>query len=120
LVRKALHFGYHVSFRLLDAGFIAYLGPFGASNTVGRQARKLGHLQTGSAHHYAFIILVAICLLSILVLFVLGVPTIAETPSGTVSLGGDNMPHGLEHPLFPIVPALYFVFFFLACWGPWL
>ncbi len=62
IVQKVISFGYNVSFRLFDAGWIAYLGSSGVSNVVQFMARRFSQLQTGFVYHYAFIILVAIIL----------------------------------------------------------
>ena len=62
LVQKVIDFGYHISFRLFDAGWIAYLGPYGLSSSIQYGSRKFSQLQTGFVYHYAFIILVAITL----------------------------------------------------------
>ena len=59
---RAANFGYQISFRLLDAGWIAYLGPYGISSVTRSLAIKTGNLATGFVYHYAFIILVAITL----------------------------------------------------------
>lgn len=66
IVQKFIHFGYHTSFRLLDAGWIAYLGPYGLARVMSTAAKKLSLLQTGFVYHYAFIILVALSTLMLL------------------------------------------------------
>ena len=68
-VQKVLSFGYHISFRLFDAGWIAFLGPYGISKTVTNWSRKFGKLQSGFVYHYAFIILTAVTLLLTLLAF---------------------------------------------------
>ena len=60
IVQKVLNFGYHTSFKLFDAGWIAYLGPYGIASTVTSVSKKFSQLQTGFVYHYAFIILVAL------------------------------------------------------------
>ena len=62
LVQKVISFGYNISFRIFDAGWIAYLGPSGVSNVVQSLARRFSQLQSGFVYHYAFIILVAVTL----------------------------------------------------------
>lgn len=61
-MQKCVSFGYHISFRIFDAGFIANLGPYGIARTVDMVARGFGLLQTGFVYHYASIMLVAITL----------------------------------------------------------
>lgn len=62
IVQKVITFGYDVSFKLFDAGWIAYLGPYGIAKTVNSLSKNLGKLQTGFVYHYAFIIVIAITL----------------------------------------------------------
>jgi NADH:ubiquinone oxidoreductase subunit 5 (subunit L)/multisubunit Na+/H+ antiporter MnhA subunit len=59
LVQKVIPLGYNISFRISDAGRIAYLGPIGVSNAVQWLARRLSQLQTGFVYHHAFITSVA-------------------------------------------------------------
>ena len=59
IVQRILGFGYFTTFRLFDAGYIAYLGPYGIGNLVNFLIKKLSLLQTGFIYHYAFIILAA-------------------------------------------------------------
>ena len=63
IVQKFINFGYHTSYKLFDAGFIAYIGPYGIAKTVSSVSKKLSQLQTGYVYHYAFIILVALVLM---------------------------------------------------------
>lgn len=59
LVQKFINFGYSISFRLFDLGWIAYLGPYGISKTILYFSRRFAGLSTGFIYHYAFIILAA-------------------------------------------------------------
>ncbi len=59
VVQRFLSFGYFISFRLFDAGWISFLGPYGLSKTVQSFSRHFGLLQTGFVYHYAFVILVS-------------------------------------------------------------
>ena len=60
IVQKFVTFGYNVSFRLFDLGWIAYLGPYGISKTVLFLSRKFSSLSTGFIYHYAFVILIGL------------------------------------------------------------
>jgi NADH:ubiquinone oxidoreductase subunit 5 (subunit L)/multisubunit Na+/H+ antiporter MnhA subunit len=62
IVQKFINFGYDISFRLLDNGWIAYLGPYGISRTVQHFSTQFGKLQSGFVYHYAFIILTGMTL----------------------------------------------------------
>nr|BBH42941.1 NADH dehydrogenase subunit 5 [Marophrys sp. SRT127] len=68
IVQKVLSFGYHTSFRLLDLGWIAYLGPYGIARATTFFSKTFSKLQTGFVYHYAFIILIAITLLLLILL----------------------------------------------------
>ena len=60
IVQKLITFGYSISFRLFDLGWIAYLGPYGISKSILFLSRKFASLATGYVYHYAFIILTAL------------------------------------------------------------
>jgi NADH-ubiquinone oxidoreductase chain 5 len=62
IVHKALTFGYNTSFRLLDNGWVAFIGPYGIASVVQYFSAKLGKLQSGYVYHYAFIILTSMTL----------------------------------------------------------
>jgi NADH-ubiquinone oxidoreductase chain 5 len=62
IVQKFMTFGYNISFRVFDLGWIAYLGPYGISKTVLFLSRKFSSLSTGFVYHYAFIILIGLLL----------------------------------------------------------
>lgn len=59
-VQKFINFGYHISFKLFDAGWIAYCGPYGLSYMVTNFAKMIGKLQTGYVYHYALILVFTI------------------------------------------------------------
>ena len=60
LARPALGFGYQVSFRLLDKGFIELFGPIGIVQTVQSMSQILSRMQTGYVYHYAYIMLIGL------------------------------------------------------------
>jgi NADH:ubiquinone oxidoreductase subunit 5 (subunit L)/multisubunit Na+/H+ antiporter MnhA subunit len=62
IVQKFVNFGYDISFKLLDLGWIAYLGPFGISRTISFFSRQFSSLSTGFVYHYAFIFLLGLLL----------------------------------------------------------
>ena len=67
IVQKFLNFGYNISFKLLDNGWIGYLGPYGLSSVVQHFSYQFGKLQSGFVYHYAFIMLVSVTFFVILV-----------------------------------------------------
>jgi hypothetical protein len=68
IVQKVINFGYDISLKLFDAGWIAYLGPYGIARTINALSKGLSRLQTGYVYHYAFIVVVAITLFIIFLL----------------------------------------------------
>lgn len=53
-VRLLLNFGYLISFKTLDRGFIELGGPYGISRIVSEYSKKLSKVQTGQITHYLF------------------------------------------------------------------
>jgi NADH-ubiquinone oxidoreductase chain 5 len=51
--QSILNFGYHLSYKSIDRGFIEMIGPFGLSKTVMKKSNVLSNLQTGSFYDYA-------------------------------------------------------------------
>ena len=68
IVQKCINFGFHISFKLLDAGWIGYLGPYGISNIINNITKDLSKIQTGYVYHYAFVMLIMITLFIIFLL----------------------------------------------------
>ena len=60
-VNTILNFGYLVSFKTLDRGFIELLGPYGISRLIKTQSKNLTSLQTGQLTHYLFFMVLGIC-----------------------------------------------------------
>jgi NADH:ubiquinone oxidoreductase subunit 5 (subunit L)/multisubunit Na+/H+ antiporter MnhA subunit len=90
IVQKLLSFGYHTSFRLLDLGWIAYLGPYGIARTINFLSKTFSKLQTGFVYHYAFMMLVAITLLIIFVLFARSLVPFLPFWGNLASVAGSN------------------------------
>ena len=51
--QSLLKFGYFLSYKAVDRGFIEMIGPFGLSKTVMKKSSLLTNLQTGSFYDYA-------------------------------------------------------------------
>lgn len=58
IVKPFLIFGHNISYKLLDRGFIEFLGPFGISKSVRYISNYSKVIQTGLIYHYAFTIFV--------------------------------------------------------------
>ena len=71
IVKTLLNFGYLVSFKTLDRGFIELAGPYGISRKVIGYSKKLIKLQTGQITHYLFFMLLGFCFISLLIMFML-------------------------------------------------
>nr|UAT97977.1 NADH dehydrogenase subunit 5 [Ahnfeltia plicata] len=69
LVYPSMHFGYLVSFKNLDRGFIELLGPYGLAKLMPLWSNSLSKLQTGQLTHYIFFTILGLCLFLVLVLF---------------------------------------------------
>lgn len=54
IVSVLLNFGYLISFKTLDRGFIELIGPYGISRLIQKLGKNLIILQTGQITHYAF------------------------------------------------------------------
>jgi NADH-ubiquinone oxidoreductase chain 5 len=60
VTQNALSFGYHTTYKTIDRGIIEILGPYGISNVVGENSKRISSVQTGYLYHYAFIMLVGV------------------------------------------------------------
>nr|UAD89511.1 NADH dehydrogenase subunit 5 [Gracilaria changii] len=67
LVYPILNFGYSVSFKNLDRGFIELIGPYGLSRLVPTWAQFFSRLQTGQLSHYLFFIVLGVCLFLVII-----------------------------------------------------
>nr|AXF36250.1 NADH dehydrogenase subunit 5 [Gracilariopsis tenuifrons] len=61
-VYPILNFGYLVSFKNLDRGFIELLGPYGFTKLVPTWAYIFSKLQSGQLSHYLFFFVLGVCL----------------------------------------------------------
>ena len=68
IVFPVLKFGYNISFKILDRGFIELIGPYGFTNLIPKWAKSLSKLQTGQLTHYIFFMVLGLCIFSILLI----------------------------------------------------
>nr|YP_009295537.1 NADH dehydrogenase subunit 5 [Mastocarpus papillatus]AOL58021.1 NADH dehydrogenase subunit 5 [Mastocarpus papillatus] len=61
LIFPVLSFGYFISFKALDRGFIELSGPYGFSKLIPLWSKLLIKLQTGQITHYLFFIVSNLC-----------------------------------------------------------
>lgn len=61
LVYPLLNFGYLVSFKTFDRGFIELIGPYGLPYLISLYSKKFTDLQSGQLTHYLFFILLGLC-----------------------------------------------------------
>nr|YP_011017768.1 NADH dehydrogenase subunit 5 [Polysiphonia morrowii]WQF69614.1 NADH dehydrogenase subunit 5 [Polysiphonia morrowii] len=64
LVYPLLNFGYLISYKNLDRGFIELIGPVGTSSIIKKSSIFLNRLQTGQLVHYIFYIFSGLFLIS--------------------------------------------------------
>jgi len=73
-----LNFGYHVSYKAIDRGFIEMVGPYGLSKTVLMKSRVLSNLQTGSVYDYSLWIFIGFISTFLMVEIVLYFPFLID------------------------------------------
>ena len=61
VVSTVLNFGYLVSFKVLDRGFIELMGPYGISRLIYKAGKDLLTLQSGQITHYLFFMILGLC-----------------------------------------------------------
>nr|YP_009546480.1 NADH dehydrogenase subunit 5 [Gelidium kathyanniae]AYO27828.1 NADH dehydrogenase subunit 5 [Gelidium kathyanniae] len=66
LIRPILNFGYNISFKNLDRGFIEIVGPYGLIKIIPSWADTLKHIQTGQITHYLFFTILGLCFFLVL------------------------------------------------------
>lgn len=59
-VHVVLNFGYEISFKVFDRGFIELIGPYGLTKNLRRIGAKIVKLQSGQITHYLFFIIVGL------------------------------------------------------------
>nr|YP_665716.1 NADH dehydrogenase subunit 5 [Mesostigma viride]AAL36755.1 NADH dehydrogenase subunit 5 [Mesostigma viride] len=59
IVGPCISFGYYVTFKTIDKGFLEWLGPLGISYTIQKFGSTLSRFQSGYIYHYAFVMLIA-------------------------------------------------------------
>ena len=62
VAKPLLKFGYEISFKLLDRGFIEVIGPNGISRGILALSQRVSKLQTGLVYHYSFLMLIGLTL----------------------------------------------------------
>lgn len=71
IVKNILRFGYFISFKSLDRGFIEALGPLGIVRLLRLVSNKVSDMQTGLIYHYALTMILGVTFL--ILLFILPV-----------------------------------------------
>ena len=62
VVKYLLFFGYHISFKTLDRGFVELIGPFGLKKMILNFSQKMSNFQSGYIYHYTFIFFIGLVL----------------------------------------------------------
>jgi len=65
----ALTFGFYISYKILDRGFIEMLGPFGLTKLILFGSKKISKMQTGNFYGYAFFMLLGLGFLFFIINF---------------------------------------------------
>lgn len=67
VVSSLMNFGYNISFKNIDRGFVELTGPYGISRAIKNWSTKIIKIQTGQLTHYTFFVTFGLCLLLLLV-----------------------------------------------------
>lgn len=67
VTKPVMWFGYEISFKLLDRGFIEIIGPLGFVRFFSKLSKFINNLNTGYIYHYAFFFILGL----VLILFVI-------------------------------------------------
>jgi proton-translocating NADH-quinone oxidoreductase chain L len=63
LVKPLMNFGYFISFKTIDRGFIELSGPFGLAKIIPSWSKVIATIQTGQLTHYIFFMVIGVLLL---------------------------------------------------------
>lgn len=63
ITKPLLRFGYNVSFKIIDRGYIELIGPLGLVRFFNKFTKIINNLQSGMIYHYIFIIIFSISIL---------------------------------------------------------
>nr|YP_009132727.1 NADH dehydrogenase subunit 5 [Bangia fuscopurpurea]AKA66492.1 NADH dehydrogenase subunit 5 [Bangia fuscopurpurea] len=69
VVSPLMQFGYNISFKNIDRGFVELIGPYGTSKTINEWSSKIIKIQTGQITHYTLFIIFGLCTLLFLLPF---------------------------------------------------
>ena len=68
IVQNLLHFGYHITYKLIDKGIVELFGPYGITKTLHSLSKRLSSLQTGYIYNYSFVMLFSLIFFGLLLL----------------------------------------------------
>lgn len=68
IVKNILDFSYKVSFKVLDRGFIEYIGPFGITYVLQKYSSDIAKVQSGNVYHYSFIMAISTIFMLVLII----------------------------------------------------
>ncbi len=60
IVNNILHFGYHISFKLVDRGILELFGPLGITRSLTVITKKMSRFQSGLIYHYVFLMVLGL------------------------------------------------------------
>lgn len=66
ITKPLLQFGYNVSFKIIDRGFIELVGPLGLVRFFNILTKKINGIQSGLIYHYVFLIILCLSIIFIL------------------------------------------------------
>ena len=68
IVKPLLYVGYHITFKVVDRGFIEYIGPYGLSHSVMKASKWVKNAQTGFIYNYSFLIVIYVIIYLLLIM----------------------------------------------------
>ena len=66
IVNNVLHFGYHISFKLIDRGILELFGPLGITRSLALITKKVSRFQSGLIYHYVFLMILGLTFIILL------------------------------------------------------